>query len=140
MLTARPHPKAVDYGDASRFVVITPHGLDIAGVHYERGDALPAGALEPRFLRLEYSCHHIETFEHAATDPSLREACAHRGVSLDPPSQAAAATSQDPPPAKDPLDLDALSQPDLVALCKKYNVSAKGGKDELVGRLRSLVA
>jgi hypothetical protein len=81
LLCSRPHARLVDW--ASRFIVASSRGLHTGTVDLERGDEIPAGTLDAYALQCEYELHRIELLSFAATDSSLREACARKGVSLD---------------------------------------------------------
>lgn len=131
-LCSRPHEKFVDFY-AGRFVVCKWRGLELGHAKLECGDELPSGALSERALRLAYRARRIETVEYAATDPTLREACAQRGVSLD------AKALQPAAPVKISNDLDKLSRAELAKLCEKYAINTNGSKDDLRQRLATLV-
>lgn len=140
LFCSRPHPRYVDY-ETSRFVVTTACGLNVSGSRLERGDEMPRGALSANALRLEYQAHHIETAEYAKSIPALAEACASRGVSLEPepPSQSASAASRQSAPVKIQW-LGSMSRKQLVEMCEKHELSSIGNKDELVERLSAVVA
>lgn len=110
LLCDRPHARYIDF-DASRFVVAI--ALTLGDKKLERGEEVPAGALDAYILRCEYEAHRIELVSYVREhDPDLVMACASRGVSLEdkPASQSAAsqaaAASQPIPQAKNSKPLE----------------------------------
>ena len=139
LMCARPHEKSVDF-TAGRFVVCTGRGIDIGTVdgvrHLEMGDEVPDGALTEQALRQLYErpVHAIETVEHAATLPHLREACARWG---------SVAVEEEKEEVQDRgaklRDLDQLSRAQLAALCRRGGLSNVGSRESLRDRLASLL-
>ena len=139
----RPHAKDVDF-DRSRFVVCVGVGLNVAGKHLEIGDEIPKGSLTALALRQEYeAAHRIESLTFASTVPSLREACARRGVAFDAdPELVPKAPRPEPePPAPKVFlpDLADLSREDLVEMCIANGLTTHGKNDALYRRVKSFL-
>lgn len=159
LICSRPHPKEVDFR-SSRFVVSTAAGLLVSGTKLERGDLIPDGVLSETALRQEYEkpLARIELLEYAATDASLCEACARRGVDVsgvlaDSDSCSAALSAAVslalPVPVEPavsdarsdalPADLDHLFRQDLIALCQQNGLSTLGSRKQLRDRLAAVL-
>jgi hypothetical protein len=136
LLCDRPHSRFVDFG-ASRFVVSTGRGLNISGQKYERGDEVPQGVLSAEALRQQYEppLRNIELFEFALTDPSLREACARRGINLEEEVEKAAKASQSAATIEVYPDLDTMTRREMVEFCEQYGLSATGNTHQLRKRI-----
>lgn len=142
LLCARPHAQIVDF-DASRFVVSTGRGIDVAidneVRHLTLGDEVPPGALNSIALRQLYEAtHEIETLEYALTLDWLRDAVAQRAAQGAPapdmtiPSRAEALAKVD--------ELQSLSRQQLAVMCRKAGLNAEGTRRELRERLSSVLA
>lgn len=132
LLCERPAPAAVDY-ETSRFVVSVHNGLNLGDRIIPMGGEVPAGALPPRALQLEYQCHRIETFEYASKVDELREACALRGTDLG----SAAGASQ---PAAPEIDVESMPHRELVDFCKTNALNPSGSKQQLRDRVATYLA
>ena len=130
LFCARPHAKFVDFNEG-RFIVARGNGLDVGSSHLEYGDEIPKGALTAIALREVYEMQPgIELLEYAWADPTLREACARRGVAYDPT----------PVSPKVVLpDLDKLERTELVILCEECGLPTHGSIKQLRSRLAALV-
>lgn len=82
-LCDRPLTRNVNF-ETSRFVASTARGMNLGDQILEMGDEVPKGALDARALRLAYDVNRIETFERCLQLDYMREACARRGVRLEP--------------------------------------------------------
>ena len=137
LLCDRPHPSEVDF-ETSRFVVADWCGMRIgtkSGTKLlELGDEVPRGALDAESLRMEYEVpmRRIETIEFAMKLDHLREACARRGVRIDPVTdrdemfcaEEAAPVSQSPAfdMPQDESDLDNMTRQQLMEFCQSRGV------------------
>ena len=139
LLCDRPHARFVDF-KTSRFVVAKTRGMQLGDRKLEMGDEVPPGALNAEALRQEYEpwMANIETVDYARemADPTLREACARRGVSLERGSVAAQVAAA---PASSVVDLDALTQQEMKELCKRYGQPTSGNRAVLRDRLATIL-
>lgn len=149
----RPDENAVNY-ETSRFVVGKHTGLKLGDQVLPIGTEIPRGTLSARALRQVYQrpLRLIETFEYAMTMDHVREAYArlygpsagepqqtNEQPALQPAPKASApepATAVTPTPApSNPVDLNTLSNAELVRLCRQLGIEAHGTRKQLRERL-----
>jgi hypothetical protein len=112
------------------------------------GDEVPSGVLSDVALRQLYNVYTwfpglIETFESALNnpDPSVREACARRGVALAKEETQPAEEVERMPVASSVIDdLEGLNRKMLAQLCGRYALDTSGSRTELIARLKSKLA
>lgn len=148
LLCSRPHARYVDF-KTSRFVVGIWRGLNVGGSHLEMGDEIPQGVLSPDALQREYEAppRTIELLEYALTVPSLREACARRGVGTKatlspdavPGSPGSTPPPVDPPPPERPkskaAEVEAMTKDEVLGYCKKHKLPVHGTYKQIRERI-----